>query len=1301
MVRLIQADLLALLAYLVVPVCTQWTPGPGASAYLTSPSWRSDTTAQGTHTIFNVAGFNTSYPILNNDYYYDHSPFFTDANYINVAGNADAVVHNFSRFSLDDARYHAEPGNGSASATLQTLRYLFRLGAPGSSYDRSQLQSTHDYLELYVTLFLSSGVSQRLLMFLAEGADDSRFVVKQPASLAGLVFAPNQPASRLSLATSVPETLTHLQFTLVYRSTGYQELLVFGDLAVLACTTRGCPCYPGEYFGANGCTRCPAGRFTAEWNASSCGPCPGDLVPNDDRTGCRCPPSMVPAHPGSDTTCAPCPAGTRQHYIGTTCFPCSTGTFSATTGATSCSPCTPPAEHPQEPCPPGHLFLNCTASHDRGCRDVTPPTPVLVGREQLQLVTKRVGNYTIEFWALDATGNAGVAQVLVLVIDTTAPMISLCNGTRLTNGTRWWIRAGEPVAPQLYDVCAYDMTPSRPLVRSFGDMIPLLPKQLPANFSVRYVAQDDVGHVTIVIVTVTSHDRIPPELRLVGSADLHVEAQRHDDSALIWEDPGATALDAVDAMLHPKAPPPAVQRDIMSVSWGPTDVTGPGWSCPTFFEPWHVASDTPSMSSTTIGTPLTSATTQALNSSTALPLQVLLSAPPGTVYQIRYSARDLTGNVATVHRVVTIQDTQAPVFHVTSHLIWWHTDEAPGMHLPSLSVVDAVDGHLEAAVCVRAARFLPEPAVPQPLVVAGRIPVDYSVSLRNVTPAAPAGTLFQLEYLVADALGHLAWTQQLVAVVDVRAPLVVLRGPTITQVPYGTQFREPGFVAAVGVTVTVSGLEELDVYQPGRYELLYGTLGRAVATRWIDVAEYKRPAEEAVVRLELERSVAADTRRLSELVQSALPDWGYIILNDWQTNGKRRRALSNILELSVRRRDSNFTSVPGTTIASWLAEGAADRATFEAALGAHINVVATSSTWLAASNGNRSNDLPVWVIGAAVAGTCLVCALVYLTRQRRRRRHQRPLVSGRQYDMSSMDVDGCSLSTPLSERRFAGSHMVTAPHLRVAYLPGFEHSNSSAWESGTDSSVLPGPPVAPRPSTSLSTPSFGEYAALDDAPVVELPEYAEPDEVSAPAVIVHDLHEYEYAPSGGALTRRATQVEYAYAESFEASRPSSVATDSMYETPTPRASSHDGTNEHDHSAAECAATTPDNGNPHAGEGDFDEPLYQEVPPPLPLRQPALSTVVEGLLCDAGSLEGINVAVDASHEQLSESQHASLRDVLSPAESDHTQPEKDQPLSQRDCFLPPTCASPPVLRFEQPYDEAHQPSLSMLEGDPSS
>ncbi len=396
------------------------------------------------------------------------------------------------------------------------------------------------------------------------------------------------------------------------------------------------------------------------------------------------------------------------------------------------------------------------------------------------------GSYTVTYRADDGNGNTNTATRTVVVVDTTAPVISY-------NFTNLVLSCG---------IAMPDVTGTNFIVASDACSATITITQSPTNGAsltlgtneIVLAVSDSSGHVAYSTNTVTVTDTTPPIITLLGANPATNECHS------TYTDAGATANDTCAG-------------SVSVSSSGTVDANTPGSYTVTY-----TADDGNGNTNT--------ATRTVVVTDTAAPVITLLGANPvntechftytdagatasdacagsvsvsatGTVnanvpgsYTLTYTADDGNGNTNTTTRTVIVQDTLAPVITVLG--------ANPATNECHAAYTDA--GATANDAC------------------AGSISVTTSGTVNANVP----GT-YTLIYTADDGNGNTNTTTRSVIVQDTLAPVITVLGANPATNYANVPFVDPGATAsdscAGAINVTTNGI--VDITTPGTYTLEY------------------------------------------------------------------------------------------------------------------------------------------------------------------------------------------------------------------------------------------------------------------------------------------------------------------------------------------------------------------------------------------------------------------------------------------------------------------------------------------------
>jgi hypothetical protein len=295
-----------------------------------------------------------------------------------------------------------------------------------------------------------------------------------------------------------------------------------------------------------------------------------------------------------------------------------------------------------------------------------------------------LGVTTVTFTATDAAGNDVMATSTVTVIDTTAPQVSPPADVTLEGDTIGGAElTGPGIANFLLSAGSGDIV----------DVIPIITNDAPAVFPlgetvVTFTAADDEGNTASATATVTIVDTTPPVLTVPANLELEGDTSGGADpmsAALAGLLTNASAADIVD-------PAPTITHDAPTLfplgqtrvnftavdsegneTTSSTIVSVIDMSPPVFTTPMDITVEGDTIGGANIAG---SAIADLISSTTAVDVvdaTLTFSDDAPDVFPlgdtlVTFTARDDSGNNATVSATVTVTDTTAPVLTVPSDL---------------------------------------------------------------------------------------------------------------------------------------------------------------------------------------------------------------------------------------------------------------------------------------------------------------------------------------------------------------------------------------------------------------------------------------------------------------------------------------------------------------------------------------------------------------------------------------------------------------------------------------------------------
>ncbi len=407
------------------------------------------------------------------------------------------------------------------------------------------------------------------------------------------------------------------------------------------------------------------------------------------------------------------------------------------------------------------------------------------------------GSYTITYNVSDAVGNAAAEVTRTVVVDGTAPVITLLGPAVLKH--QLGAAFTDPGATA-EDTIDGDLTAQ---VVVGGDVVD---PQVEGSYTITYHVSDAAGNAATEATRTVIVDGTAPVITLLGPAVL-----KHQLGAA-FTDPGATAEDTVDGDLTAQV---VVGGDVVdpqvegsyTITYHVSDAAGNAATEATrtvivdgtapvitllgkqlikikvgeqFFDPWFTAHDDVDgdvCRDVVVGGDLVDSNT------------------PGT-YLITYNVSDAVGNVAAETVRTVIVDGGVPTITLLGDPLIKLPVGAPFID-PGVAAEDDIDGDITAAVFV------------------GGDAVDPQV----------AGT-YTITYHVSDEAGNAAAVAARTVIVDGGAPVISLLGPNPLRVVSGGPFIEPGFSAQDNIDGDVTsrvavGGDVVETGVPGSYTVTY------------------------------------------------------------------------------------------------------------------------------------------------------------------------------------------------------------------------------------------------------------------------------------------------------------------------------------------------------------------------------------------------------------------------------------------------------------------------------------------------
>eukprot|EP00043_Microstomoeca_roanoka_P011754 m.111176 g.111176 ORF g.111176 m.111176 type:complete len:1347 (+) comp15284_c1_seq9:262-4302(+) len=533
-------------------------------------------------------------------------------------------------------------------------------------------------------------------------------------------------------------------------------------------------CSPGTYQDEQGgasCKSCLTGTYADGSSAEGCAVCDkGKYQDQVAQSACKlCGTGTYSAVTGATTinTCVACQAGSYQDQQGQSscklCLPgsvssarakqctvCEPGTFQSNQGQSSCNPCTQ--------CPPGFtVTIACTNARDTVCADVTPPVLVLtrpdtnavieddvyevegsltasfvlplasatdtaagaviiVSPSAAQIanidITRVSRHQKLTFKAIDANENTVTRTITVVVKDSVKPVLSY-------SSTELVLEAGMPLHRRnlTYDVVASDNLDGTYDSRYIlvEGMAAVDTSEL-GSYTIQYtlnITDNGGNHANALTRTIYVQDRIPPVLRV------DFESRQVLDGNLV---------------LH-EAATPFVYPIVYAVDNFDRTVVGNR----------HQRQETPS--------------------------KINPNSEDGTLFLLRISVKDKSGNEASETFSIEIRDTTKPVIQIIGGANLTHEAGSP-YEDQGATATDTLEDALRRHVSVQT--------------VANNV---------NIFPPQ-IGTTYAVVYEACDGAGNCGTAERHVTLVDTTPPVLSLLGPNPFELEAGQSWETiPGVIA--------------------------------------------------------------------------------------------------------------------------------------------------------------------------------------------------------------------------------------------------------------------------------------------------------------------------------------------------------------------------------------------------------------------------------------------------------------------------------------------------------------------------
>jgi hypothetical protein len=312
--------------------------------------------------------------------------------------------------------------------------------------------------------------------------------------------------------------------------------------------------------------------------------------------------------------------------------------------------------------------------------------------------TNTVGSYTITYTVTDAAGNATTVTRTVSVADQTAPSLLIQGETVMTiaHGSTW----ADPGATATDDT---DGDISADIVKTGT-----VDTNTVGTYTITYTVTDSSGNTTSGTRTVSVADQTAPVLTLVGENTIFI------DQGETWQDPGVTAVDAVDGDVG----------DLVVVDGAPSDTNVPGSYIITYTVT-DAAGNAISIQRGVIVRDVTApvislngeaemtidqndtwidpgaTATDNTDGDITADIEVVGTVDPSIVgsYTITYTVTDAAGNTAQANRNVNVLDTIPPQISLIGASTLQLNQNEPFVD-PGATATDNIDGDLTSSIVV-------------------------------------------------------------------------------------------------------------------------------------------------------------------------------------------------------------------------------------------------------------------------------------------------------------------------------------------------------------------------------------------------------------------------------------------------------------------------------------------------------------------------------------------------------------------------------------------------------------------------
>ncbi len=419
------------------------------------------------------------------------------------------------------------------------------------------------------------------------------------------------------------------------------------------------------------------------------------------------------------------------------------------------------------------------------------------------------GNYTINYSVTDEAGNTSNASRVVSVVDTTAPIITLNgSGSVVHEAATTYVDEG---------ATATDSVDGSISVDTHG----AVDNGVVGTYLLTYNAVDSAGNQSSASRKVVVADTTAPVITLTGNGIITHEA------ATSYVDLGATAVDSLDGALSviTSGTVDINQVGDYAITYSVTDGAG---NLSTASRAVTVTDTMAPVISLKGEEHMTHEAATTYNDAGAVAadsldgeLSVVTSGIADSYvvgkYTIIYKATDAAGNASSATRIVTVDDTTAPIITINGDKRIEHPVDVSYTDTGAVAE-DSLDGLV-------------------------------NVDVTGEVNIAVLGT-YEIKYSSVDAAGNEAIVKtRTITVVDKTLPVITLLGDEVVEFPVGEFYEDVGATGYDNIDADISSSIktqiDIDTAKPGEYEVIYSLSdaagNRATKARTVRIVDRTEP----------------------------------------------------------------------------------------------------------------------------------------------------------------------------------------------------------------------------------------------------------------------------------------------------------------------------------------------------------------------------------------------------------------------------------------------------------------------------